>query len=105
MHSDAVCRAEQSPSSELVLQHEADKGVVCRRSDGILHEVLVKAAVLPLAQRPTLALVLAALLASFARQAADQAVLASMESAALIEAIILVRVRSRAGQGQGRVQG
>ncbi len=92
MHSDAVCRAEQSPSSELVLQHEADKGVVCRRSDGILHEVLVKAAVLPLAQRPTLALVLAALLAS-------------MESAALIEAIILVRVRSRAGQGQGRVQG
>ena len=94
-----LCCAE--PSNCNSFQSDADKAVMCRRSDGILHEVLVKAAALPLARRPTLALVLAALLASFARQAADQAVLATMQSAALIESIILVRVRIRAKAGSG----
>ena len=62
--------------------------------------MLVKAAVLPLAQRPTLALVLAALLASFSRQAADQAVLATPEAAALLDEVILVRMGT---QSMGRV--
>ncbi len=61
------------------------------RSDGILQEALAKALALPLQQRPTLALVLAALLASFSRQAADQAVLAMSESAALLKQLVLVR--------------
>ena len=61
-----------------------------RRSDGILQEALAKAAALPLQQRPTLALVLAALLASFSRQAADQAVLATPEAAMLLKALVLV---------------
>ena len=71
-------------------QHVAHR----RRSDGILQEALAKAAALPLQQRPTLALVLAALLASFSRQAADQAVLAAPESAALLKELVLVRAQT-----------
>ena len=64
--------------------------MLLRRSDDILEEVLAKAAKLPLQQRPTLALVLAALLASFSRLAADQTVLATPESAALLKQLIMV---------------
>ena len=61
-----------------------------RRSDNILQEAMAKAAALPLQRRPTLALVLAALLAAFSRKAADQTVLATPESVALLKELVVV---------------
>ena len=69
-----------------------------RRSDRILQETLAKAAALPLRRRPTLALLLAALLAAFSRKAADQTELATPESVALLKELILVSTPVRPAQ-------
>lgn len=64
-----------------------------RRTAGVLQEVLAAASQLPLESEPLLSLALAALLAFFSQQAADQVVLSTPESLTVLAELFLVRPR------------